>query len=392
MLTYKILRDHPQEFLTLTGVTTDQFDELLIQVTTIWDSSERQRLSGPNRQRAIGAGRNYALNLSDRLVMTLMWGHLSLNTEAVGALFEVNKSTVSRNLRRMRAALAQLEPTTVGAKIPKRGRGKTLEQTLREYPDLTQILAKAAHASSLDHEEEKPDGSPRRFIARTPPFQELPPKALDEVISAGRVVHKERHAFFYHQQDPATHFYILMNGQVRLSEVTADGHHILVRFVSPGEALGIIAVLKNSDYPLAAQAVEDCRAWAWDSETLKQLMERFPNIAISGMRLVSDRWHELEERYRELATEQVERRLARTLLRLVRPVGRRVDNGILIDLALTRQDMADMTGATQYTVSRIISRWEHDHLIKSGRGWILIRDPHGLTRIAEDIPSPDSAG
>jgi len=133
----------------------------------------------------------------------------------------------------------------------------------------------------------------------------------------------------------------------------------------------------------------------WDSASLEQLMERFPRIAINGLRLVSQRWHEVEERYRELATERVERRIAQTLLRLVRQVGRKVENGVLIDLPLTRQDLADMTGTTHYSVSRILSRWEQENLIEARRGRVLICYPHGLAHIAEylsfDPPSSSSS-
>ena len=119
-------------------------------------------------------------------------------------------------------------------------------------------------------------------------------------------------------------------------------------------------------------------------------MERFPRIAINSLRLVSQRWHELEERYRELATERVERRVAQTLLRLVRQVGQKVEGGVLIDLPLTRQDLAEMTGTTLYTVSRILSRWEQEQLVETGRERVLIRFPHGLARIAEDLPPAES--
>ncbi len=230
---------------------------------------------------------------------------------------------------------------------------------------------------------------PSQFIAQTPPFQGLAPPELHAVSQAAHLRHVERHTFFFHQGDPATTFYILVEGQVRLTEVTPEGHQVLVRFISPGEAIGIIAVLENTVYPLAAQAVEDCLSLAWDSTTLERLMERFPRIAINGLRLVSQRWHELEERYLELATERVERRVAQALLRLVRQVGRKVEGGILIDLQLTRQDLAEMTGTTLYTVSRILSRWERENLVETGRERVLIRYPHGLTRIAEDLPPED---
>jgi len=89
----------------------------------------------------------------------------------------------------------------------------------------------------------------------------------------------------------------------------------------------------------------------------------------------------------ELATERVERRVARGLLRLTRHVGRKVENGILIDMPLSHQDLADMTGTTIYTISRIFSHWEQRGLIEVGRERVVICRPHALVIIADDLVS-----
>lgn len=79
--------------------------------------------------------------------------------------------------------------------------------------------------------------------------------------------------------------------------------------------------------------------------------------------------------------------MARTLLRLASQTGRQMPGGVLLDMRLSRQDLANMTGTTVYTVSRVLSRWEQDGLVKSRRERVLIRKPHGLVVIAEDLPS-----
>jgi CRP-like cAMP-binding protein len=96
---------------------------------------------------------------------------------------------------------------------------------------------------------------------------------------------------------------------------------------------------------------------------------------------------EVQDRYRELATEKVERRIARTLLRLAAQSGRRVAEGVLIDIPLTRQDIAQMTGTTLFTVSRTLSEWERQGLLSVGRERVVIREPHALVKIAEDLPT-----
>jgi CRP-like cAMP-binding protein len=83
----------------------------------------------------------------------------------------------------------------------------------------------------------------------------------------------------------------------------------------------------------------------------------------------------------------VERRIASALIRLTRQTGKRTERGVLLDLPLSRQDLAEMTGTTLYSVSRTLSGWEQQGLIESGRERIVILSPHGLVTIAEDLPS-----
>jgi|SRR5688572_9340866 len=126
-------------------------------------------------------------------------------------------------------------------------------------------------------------------------------------------------------------------------------------------------------------------ALEWMGSVTTRLMERHPRLALNALQFVASRLHELEVRYRQLATEKVERRVARALLRLVQQAGRPIEAGVLIDLPLSRDDIAQMTGTTLYTVSRIVSRFETDGLLEAGRQRVVIRDPKALARIADDL-------
>ena len=75
-----------------------------------------------------------------------------------------------------------------------------------------------------------------------------------------------------------------------------------------------------------------------------------------------------------MSTEQVEQRVAHALLRL-EAGGRKVESGVQIDFPISRQDVAEMTGTTLHTVSRILSAWEERGLVEGGRQRIVIRDP-----------------
>lgn len=205
------------------------------------------------------------------------------------------------------------------------------------------------------------------------------------MAAAGRR-HVGKGEFFFHQDEPADFFYVLVEGQVRLSQLTAEGHQVIIRFMSPGDGMGIIVALSNTTYPLSAEAVTDCLALRWDYVSTIRLMEQHSRLGLNGLRLVAGRFQDLQDRYRELSTERVERRVARVLLRLARQTGQRTDRGVLIDLPLSRQDLGEMTGTTLYTVSRTLSSWEQQGLIETGRERVIICNPHGLVSIAEDLP------
>lgn len=141
MITYKNLKRNPRAFRSLTGMSISEFDALYRKLIPVWAKSERERLSRPDRKRAVGGGHPYRLSLKERLVMTTVWLRLYLSTEALGFFFDVDKSTASRNTRRLLPCLRLLGEETVGwPEPPKRGEGKSVEQALRDYPDLLAII------------------------------------------------------------------------------------------------------------------------------------------------------------------------------------------------------------------------------------------------------------
>jgi len=228
-------------------------------------------------------------------------------------------------------------------------------------------------------------------LARVDLFDGLDDAARQAVIAAGRRVAVPAGGFFFHQGAPATTFYVLLAGRVRLSQVTADGQQVVMHFFGPGDGFAIVAALGHLAYPASAEVLEDAAAIAWDGEAFGALLTTVPGLAANTMRLMSRRMREFQDRMRELATERVERRVARALLRLAGQAGRKTEEGILVDLPLSRQDLAEMAGTTLYTASRTLSEWEARGIVAAGRKRVVIRDPHGLVAIAEDLPVPGAA-
>jgi hypothetical protein len=141
MISYEKLAKKPRVFKSITGLSIEEFEQLYQKFAPVWVEHEHQRLRRPHRKRAISGGRKYTLELKDQLVMVTCWLRLYLNTEAMGFFFGVHKSTVSRNCRRLLKVLRALGEETLGwPEPPQRGQGKSVEQALRDYPDLLAIV------------------------------------------------------------------------------------------------------------------------------------------------------------------------------------------------------------------------------------------------------------
>jgi CRP/FNR family transcriptional regulator, nitrogen oxide reductase regulator len=224
------------------------------------------------------------------------------------------------------------------------------------------------------------------LLTGIPFFHGLNREQLTSICAAAGARRVAAGGSYFHQGDPAHTYYVLRKGRVRISQLTPEGNQVTLHIVSPGELFGMIAAVGGGEFPATAEAIEDCEALSWDSDTMWALMAAHAPLALNALQVVSRRLHEMQDRYRELATERVERRIARAVLRLARQAGRRTPDGILIDLPLSRQDLAELTGTTLYTVSRTLTAWDQAGIVAAGRERLLILKPHAFVTIAEDLP------
>lgn len=141
MITYANLSQNAKAFQGLSGVTVAEFDRLYAAFEPAWVEAEAARLHRAERQRQVGGGRHYALELRTQLLMVIFWLRLYLTTEAVGYFFGLHKSNVSRNGRRILQVLRQVSASEFEwPEPPGRGQGRSAEQALREHPDLFAIV------------------------------------------------------------------------------------------------------------------------------------------------------------------------------------------------------------------------------------------------------------
>jgi CRP-like cAMP-binding protein len=206
---------------------------------------------------------------------------------------------------------------------------------------------------------------------------------LDEVIAHATALRIPKGTAVFEQGEAAKNFFVLLNGRLKVVKTTPDGKQVVIRFVAPGDIYGIAKALNRKDYPATATALVDSVTLAWDAGVWDDFMTRHPAFAHNVMQMMGRRIEEAHTKLQVMSTQDVEHRVAHALLRLVTQSGRRVDEGTLVDFPLTRQDIAEATGTTLHSVSRVLNTWENAGLVVLGRRKVIVCDIERLARIAE---------
>ena len=210
----------------------------------------------------------------------------------------------------------------------------------------------------------------RREIANVELFRGVSTAALDEARRSARIRIIAKHARVFDQGDNRARAHALLEGCVRISQTGSDGAQIVIRFIGPGEIFGAAAAFSERRYPADADAMAPSIEVSWSEVELTKLINRHPQIALNALRIMGKRLSELQNRVREISTQSVERRIAHTVLRLVRQFGKEESLGTSIGFPLRRKDIADIAGTTLYSVSRALTSWEKRGLLTT-RGQVL---------------------
>ena len=154
---------------------------------------------------------------------------------------------------------------------------------------------------------------------------------------------------------------------------------MLLGLVVPGLLFGYNAFAERSTYPVSVMTAEASEAAVWDSGTIRRLMLEHPRLAVNALEMAVDVLHDSEAHYGQLATLSATQRIARTLAQLASRIGKKT-NGVIVILGLSTRELADLSGTTIYTVSRVLSDWQRRGIIRKDRRRIILLDRGALLK------------
>ncbi len=212
-------------------------------------------------------------------------------------------------------------------------------------------------------------------------FTGLSSRECAEVVGFGRTRTFARDEVLFVQGQPVRSFILLEFGTVKQTQLSRGGDEVLLRMSGAGDAINAQSAARGGVHNCSARAVDVCRTLVWEHGRLQEMLDKFPQVRRNMSRIVDGHLQEMEERFRELATERVARRLALALERLMRQVGKKCEDGVQV--SLSREELAQMTGTTLFTISRVLSKWADMGLVIPRRSAVVIRDAARLAAASE---------
>jgi CRP-like cAMP-binding protein len=212
-------------------------------------------------------------------------------------------------------------------------------------------------------------------------FSGVSPSDCASIVSTAREKRFSGKEVIFAEGDPVCQIVLLFSGCVKVTQIGLNGGEVILKLNGPGEIVGAFGLHARCDHCSTARTVQPSSALVWEAANFERALDRFPLLRRNVARLLEERLRELEERFREVSTEKVGSRLSSELVRLSKQVGRSINGDV--EISLSCEDLAQMTGTTLFTVSRLLCRWKSLGIVNVRRERVLVRNVEALAQMSQ---------
>lgn len=207
---------------------------------------------------------------------------------------------------------------------------------------------------------------------------------INELLkSAERTIKIKKGTFLFQEGQPASEMYIILSGKIQVSKMNAEGRELCLRLCQRNDIVGELTLFTyEPKYLFNTFALEDSEVAALNIESLEQALFQNTQLAYEFMKWMNDHFRKTITKFRDLVLHGRKGALYSTLIRLSNSYGTYHENGILITVPLTNQDLANFTGTARESVSRMLSDLRKNKIISINRKMIII---HNIDFLKKEI-------
>lgn len=193
---------------------------------------------------------------------------------------------------------------------------------------------------------------------------------LQKMIAERKVRNVKKRQLIYFDGDDVAGIYLIVTGKVKTLKLSEDGRELLTGIYGPDEYFGIPAFLSQEPYAETAEALEDSTVCLLPKDMVDELLNKYPDVTRQFIQILSNNLLDKEEQLLQLAYHSVRKRMAEVLIRLCK----QENQDEILNLKISRDNLAAMAGMATETVSRILSDFRDEEIIEKKGSQIIILD------------------
>ncbi|MGD0836999.1 MAG: Crp/Fnr family transcriptional regulator [Polyangia bacterium] len=221
-----------------------------------------------------------------------------------------------------------------------------------------------------------------QILRKCPVLVDAPSDALARMLAAAQVQSYRARQVIYLPGDRAQSVHFIASGRVKVSKVTRDGKELTLAYRTGGDFFGETCLLDGGPREEMVEAMEATTGVAIDRTSFDHLLTGSAAVAYAFARSLIARWRGLEAKVEQLVFKDVGSKLAELLLRLGSEHGIEHRRGLVLDLKITHQEMANLIGSTRETVSLTLSQFKRKGYVSTEGRRVILSDREGLRALA----------
>ena len=212
------------------------------------------------------------------------------------------------------------------------------------------------------------------IIKNLPFFSQLSEDELEKIAEISIERNYKKNMIIFIEGEPGEAFYYIKSGKVKVYRTYEDGKEHIIHIFNEGNVFGEATLFSSIPYPASAMVYEDAVIGIIKNLDLEYLVKQNFELALKIIKVLTQRLVFAQNKIKDLAFNDVFARTASLFLKLAKEYGKPGSSGQVIDIQLSRQELADMVGTTRETISRIVSKFKKEKSITEVEDKIVIID------------------
>jgi CRP/FNR family cyclic AMP-dependent transcriptional regulator len=224
--------------------------------------------------------------------------------------------------------------------------------------------------------------SRREAVRRSPLFARLGDGETDAVLAHATVSRYGEGDQIFAKGDPGNSMMTVLKGRITISSPSLDGRQVVLTTMHEGDVFGEIAMLDGKERTADATAATDSELLVVPRRSLLSLLDHHPELCLDFLVVLCERLRRTNEQVEDLAFLELEKRLAKALLRLAEEVGAGIAPGPPGGVKISQRALGEIVGSSRESVNKHLQDWKRSGIIAIEKGAIVIRDRASLADLS----------